>query len=183
MDGCRTDTAVENEMTLRALYPPPRYLQIRDCLDRKSRQFIAYSPLMIMGSTRPGQGIDLSPRGGPPGFVRAPDDHTLVIPDRAGNNRLDTMSNLLVDQRVGLLFIIPGVAEVLRIKGAARLGGDMQIPAEDFTHTPGNLTIVVTVRCAFIHCARALRHSRLWDADYRTDPRTYPRADEITGVD
>jgi uncharacterized protein len=166
------DTVVANEAALHALYPPPRNLQIQDRLDRRSRQFIAHSPLLIMGSARPSQGIDMSPRGGPPGFVRVPDDRTLIIPDRAGNNRLDTMSNLLVDPHVGLFFLVPGVAETLRIQGTACLGRDPQLPAEDFVHDPGKLVIVVTVRCAFIHCARALRHSRLWDTDYRTDPST-----------
>jgi PPOX class probable FMN-dependent enzyme len=177
MDACTTDAVVANEAALHALYPPPRYLQIQDRLDRRSLQFIAHSPLLIMGSTRPFQNIDLSPRGGPPGFVRVPDDHTLMIPDRAGNNRLDTMSNLLVDHRVGLLFLVPGVAEVLRITGIARLARDPQLPAEDFVHDPGKFVIVVTVRSAFIHCARALRHSRLWDTDYRTDPSTWAELD------
>jgi uncharacterized protein len=176
------DTVVADETALRALYPSPRYIRIQDRLDRKSRQLIAHSPLLIIGSARASQGIDLSPRGGPPGFVRVPDDHTLIIPDRAGNNRLDTMSNLLVDRQVGLFFLVPGVAETLRIKGTACLGRDPQLPAEDFVHDPGKLVIVVTVQCAFIHCARALRHSRLWDTDYRTDPSTWAEPHDATQI-
>ncbi|MCF3945634.1 pyridoxamine 5'-phosphate oxidase family protein [Acidiphilium iwatense] len=172
MGGCAADTVIENETTLRALYPPPRYLQIWDRLDPKGRQFIARSPLLIIGSARPDRGIDLSPRGGPPGFVRVPDAQTLIIPDRAGNNRLDTMSNLLADRRVGVLFLIPGVATILRIKGVTRLERDPQDSTGDHVHDSGKLAIVVTIRSAFIHCPRALHHSRLWDADYRasSDP-------------
>ena len=174
MDGCAADTVIENETILHALYPPPRYLQIWDRLDPKGRQFIARSPPLIMGSTQPDRGIDLSPRGGPPGFVHVPDDQTLIIPDRAGNNRLDTMSNLLVDCRVGLLFLIPGIAKILRIKGVTRLERDSRDSAADWTHDSGKLVIVVAIRSAFIHCPRALRHSRLWDADYRTDSDAAP---------
>ncbi len=174
MDSHVADTAIENETMLRTLYPPPRYLRIWDRLSASGREFIARSPLLIVGSVRPGQGIDLSPRGGPPGFVFAPDDQTLVIPDRAGNNRLDTMSNLLVDCRVGLLFLVPGVATILRIKGVARLEREPQDFPNGTVQDSARLRIVVTIRSAFIHCPRALHHSRLWDADYRTgaDPAT-----------
>lgn len=167
MDSYATDTIIEDEATLRALYPPPRYLRIWDRLSSSGREFIARSSLLIMGSVREGQGIDLSPRGGPPGFVLVPDDQTLVIPDRAGNNRLDTMSNLLIDCRVGLLFLVPGLSTILRVKGVARLEREPEDLGKDAEQDSGKLRIVVTVRSAFIHCPRALRHARLWDADYR----------------
>jgi hypothetical protein len=172
------ETLIAGEVALRALYNPPRYMQIRDHLDRRSRRFIAHAPLLILGSARAGCGIDLSPRGGPPGFVRVPDEKTLVIPDRAGNNRLDTMSNLLAECQIGLFFLIPGIGETLRIKGVARLDRDPRLLGAEFTHDPGKVAIVVTVRSAFIHCARAFHHARLWDADYRLDPATLARGDE-----
>jgi PPOX class probable FMN-dependent enzyme len=176
MDVCiateTVETAIDDEAALRALYNPPRTMLIRDHLDRRSRRFIAHAPLLILGSARAGCGIDLSPRGGPPGFVQVPDDRTLVVPDRAGNNRLDTMRNLLAECQIGLFFLIPGVAETLRIKGVARLDRDPRLP------DPGKVAIVVTVRSAFIHCARVLHHSRLWDADYRTDPAALARGGE-----
>lgn len=170
MDGIfQAETAVMDAAALRTLYPSPRYLQIHDHLDRRSRRFIAQSRLLIIGSARAGNGIDLSPRGGPPGFVHVFDEHTLVIPDRAGNNRLDTMHNLLADKQVGLFFLVPGLAETLRIKGTARLERDRRSPADSITHEPGKLAIVVSVLCAFIHCGRALHHARLWDMEDRLE--------------
>lgn len=167
MDVCfPAGTAAMDATTLRALYPPPRYLPIRDHLDRRSQHFIAQSRLLIIGSTRAGNGIDLSPRGGPPGFVHVPDAHTLIIPDRVGNNRLDTMHNLLAERQVGLFFLVQGLAETLRVKGIAHLEHDRQFSEADTVHEPARLAIVVSVLSAFIHCGRALRHARLWDVGW-----------------
>ena len=84
------------------------------------RNFLAHSPFVVIGSTRVGRGTDVSPRGDAPGFARVLDDHTIAIPDRPGNNRIDTMSNIITDAEVGLLFFIPGIDETLRINGTAR---------------------------------------------------------------
>ena len=98
-----------------------RFSKQLDRLDAHCRNFLAHSPFAVIGSTRPGRGTDVSPRGDAPGFARVLDDRTIAIPDRPGNNRLDTMSNIVADAEVGLLFFIPGIDETLRIKwpGAA----------------------------------------------------------------
>jgi PPOX class probable FMN-dependent enzyme len=165
---------VEDEETLRARYASPRFLPVLDQLDRSCRLFIANSPIVIIGTTQPGNGIDVSPRGDTPGFVRVLDDHTLVIPDRRGNNRLDSMTNLLANDEIGLFFMIPGVHESLRIKGTARLSREPEHLAA--TETQGqqpNTVIVVTVTWAFIHCGKALNRSKLWENDYRANPRAW----------
>jgi uncharacterized protein len=164
---------IDDEQTVRRLYPAPRDLRILDRLDRSCRFFIERSPLLIIGSVRGGDGIDLSPRGGMPGFVRVLTDRSLAIPDRAGNNRLDTMGNLLVNREVGLFFVIPGIPETLRIRGAARLTRDPALLDGFARRDQGQIAIVVTVRCAFIHCARALNHARLWQSDHRLDPKVW----------
>src|ERR1700759_2752505 len=165
---------VEDEEALRERYASPRFLSVLDQLDRSCRLFIAHSPIVIIGTTQPGNGIDISPRGDAPGFVRVLDDHTIIIPDRRGNNRLDSMTNLLVNNEVGLFFMIPGVHESLRIKGTAYMSRDPEhlAAAEDKGQLP-NTVIVVNVTWAFIHCGKALNRSKVWEDDYRAHPRAW----------
>ena len=165
---------VEDEETLRSRYASPRFLPVLDQLDRSCKLFIAHSPIVIIGSTQPGNGVDISPRGDAPGFVRVIDDHTLVIPDRRGNNRLDSMTNLLTNNEIGLFFMIPGVHETLRIKGTARLSREPELlaAAETQGQLP-NTVIVVTVTWVFIHCGKALNRSKLWENDYRASPKAW----------
>jgi len=166
--------AIEDEETLRSRYASPRFLPVLDQLDRSCRLFIAHSPIVIIGTTQPGNGIDISPRGDAPGFVRVLDEHTLVIPDRRGNNRLDSMTNLLVNSEIGLFFMIPGVHESLRIKGTARLSREPEyLAAAEAQGQQPNTVIVVTVTWAFIHCGKALNRSKLWENDYRAHPRAW----------
>jgi PPOX class probable FMN-dependent enzyme len=165
---------VDDEDTLRSRYASPRYLPVLDQLDRSHRLFIAHAPIVIIGSTQPGNGIDISPRGDAPGFVRVLDDHTLVIPDRQGNNRLDSMTNLLVNNEIGLFFMIPGVHESLRIKGTARMSREPDyLAAAEIQGKRPNTVIVVTVTWAFIHCGRALNRSKVWENDYRVTARAW----------
>jgi PPOX class probable FMN-dependent enzyme len=167
-------TTVEDEETLRSRYASPRFLPVLDQLDRSCRLFIAHSPIVIIASTQPGNGIDISPRGDAPGFVRVLDEHTLVIPDRQGNNRLDSMGNLLVNNEIGLFFMIPGVHESLRIKGTAQLSREPEhLLAAELQGKQPNTVIVVTVTWAFIHCGKALNRSKLWENDYRANPRAW----------
>lgn len=166
--------SVEDEETLRSRYASPRFLPVLDQLDRSCKLFIAHSPIVIVGSTQPGNGIDISPRGDAPGFVRVLDDHTLVIPDRQGNNRLDSMTNLLVNNEIGLFFMIPGVHESLRIKGTARLSREPEhLAAAEMQGKQPNTVIIVTVTWAFIHCGKALNRSKVWENDYRASPRAW----------
>jgi uncharacterized protein len=174
VDDLASCIAVEDEETLRSRYASPRFLPVLDQLDRSCRLFIAHAPIVIIGTTQPGNGIDVSPRGDVPGFVRVLDEHTLIIPDRRGNNRLDSMGNLLVNNEIGLFFMIPGVHESLRIKGTAHMSRDPEYlaAAEDKGQQP-NTVIVVTVTWAFIHCGKALNRSKIWENDYRAHPRAW----------
>lgn len=169
---------VPDETALRGLYQPPLELALLkqlDRLDAHCRNFLAHSPFAVIGSTRPGRGTDVSPRGDAPGFARVLDDHTIAIPDRPGNNRLDTMSNIVTDAEVGLLFFIPGIDETLRINGTARLSQEPELlAAAAVKGREPRLVILVTVREAFLHCGKALKRAKLWHDDYRVERRTFP---------
>ncbi|MCP3476493.1 pyridoxamine 5'-phosphate oxidase family protein [Bradyrhizobium sp. CCGUVB1N3] len=146
-----------------------------DRLDRHCCNFIAHAPLVIIGSSHPQRGQDVSPRGDAPGFVHIFDPDHLAIPDRPGNNRLDTMENLLTNPAIGLLFVIPGIEELLRVNGTARLTRSQKLL--EFMSVAGKapkLAIVVTVTEAFLHCTKALKRSRLWQDDYRLDRAKLP---------
>jgi len=155
---------------LRSLYAQPAERALRKqlpALDAHCRRFVALAPLCLIASGgTDGALLDVSPRGGPPGFVKVLDEGTLLLPDAGGNNRLDTLSNLLADPRAALLFLIPGVDETLRVNGSARLrdepeflqrfAGERQAP---------KLVIELQVREAYLHCAKALMRSRLWSPE------------------
>src|SRR5271154_5887456 len=131
-DQVATSNSVDDEAALRGLYQEPTELALLkqlDWLDGHCCNFLAHSPFAVIGSTRAGRGTDVSPRGDAPGFARVLDDHTIAIPDRPGNNRLDTMSNIVTDAEVGLLFLIPGIGETLRVNGTARLTREPELLA------------------------------------------------------
>ena len=172
---------IESTGALRALYPQAsarsRAKQL-DRLDATMRRFIAHAPLCVIASAgAAGDGLDSSPRGGPPGFVQVEGERTLLIPDRSGNNRLDTLENLLVDPRIGLLFLIPGVNEVLRANGTARLRDEpeytQRFARADAPRLP-RLVIEVAVREAYLHCPKALLRSQVWSAEARVASGTFP---------
>jgi uncharacterized protein len=177
-DSTGIANTVSDEMALRGLYPRPMELAVLkqlDRLDAHCRNFLAHSPFAVIGSTRAGRGTDVSPRGDAPGFARVLDDYTIAIPDRPGNNRLDTISNIVADAEVGLLFFIPGIDETLRVNGTARLSREPELlAAAAIKGRDPNLIILVTVREAFLHCGKALKRSRLWQDDYRTDKKSFP---------
>ena len=163
---------------LRPLYRDPTAMVIEkqiDWIDPHSRNFIARSPFVVIGSADPLRGMDVSPRGDPPGFVKVLDQHHLAIPDRPGNNRLDTMENLLRNPQIGLLFMIPGIGDILRINGTARLTRD-----EALLHIltidgkPPKLAVIVRATEVFLHCARAVMRARLWSGDYRLERAQLP---------
>lgn len=174
-DGVLT---IEDEAALRARYPERSKLaemKELDHLETHSRNFIALSPFLVIGSTRPGLGTDVSPRGDQPGFVRVLDDHTLAIPDRPGNNRLDTLSNLLADAEVGLIFFVPGIDETLRVNGTASLSSDPALMAASAVNGKlPRMMVLVTVRQMFFHCGKALKRSRLWQDDYKVERSAFP---------
>jgi uncharacterized protein len=174
----RVAATIENETQLRGLYHEPMELALLkqlDRLDEHCRNFLAHSPFSVIASTRPGRGTDVSPRGDAPGFARVLDANTIAIPDRPGNNRLDTMSNIVADAEVGLLFFIPGIDETLRVNGTARLTRDPELLAAAAVNgREPRMIILVTVREAFLHCGKALKRSRLWHDDYRVEKKDFP---------
>jgi PPOX class probable FMN-dependent enzyme len=160
---------------LRALYPPAKERSLRKqlaSLDAHCRRFVALSPFVVLASTGADGTMDASPRGGAPGFVLAPDAHTLWLPDATGNNRLDTLENVVATGRLGLLFMVPGVDETLRVNGDARLSTEPALLARfSEASKPPRLVVEVRVREAYLHCAKALMRSKLWDPT-RHPPRS-----------
>jgi PPOX class probable FMN-dependent enzyme len=167
---------------LRRLYAEPGERAVRKQLarlDRHGRRFIELSPFVVIASAGAG-GMDASPRGGEPGFIRVVDEVTVAIPDAPGNNRLDTLENLLVDSRVGLFFMIPGVDETLRVNGAARLTTDPdRLRALASANWTPKLVIEVAVEQAYLHCAKALMRSRLWAAESQRERSVLPTIGEM----
>jgi hypothetical protein len=155
------------EDELRALMGTPGERAIKKesaTLDESSRQFIAHSPFLLLGTSNAAGQCDVSPKGDGPGFVHVLDDRHLVIPDRPGNKRLDGMRNLLQNPHVGLIFLIPGREETLRVNGRACIVRDEEILAALAVRgkTP-LLAIGVEVEECFFHCPKAFRRSSLWD--------------------
>ena len=147
----------------------------RPAIDKYSRQFIAMSPFVVVSTADANGKADLSPRGDPPGFVHIVDDHTILIPDRPGNNRLDTMSNIVANPNVGCLFFIPGFEDTLRLNGKAAITED----AELLKHCVVNgkvpkVGILISVEEVFMHCAKALKRSKLWTGEYTQDRSQMP---------
>ncbi len=132
-------------------------------LDKHARNFIAHSPFMFVASQDRDGNADLSPKGDNPGFVSVLDDNTIAIPDRPGNNRLDTLENVLANPAVGLLFVIPGMDETLRVNGKARITADATL-CDQFAvdGRPAVSVMVVQVESVYMHCAKAFMRSKLW---------------------
>src|SRR5690606_22910928 len=172
------DVVIATETELRARFAPPSRLATLkqlDRLDHNCRRFIELSPLVCLATARPGGLADNSPRGDAPGFVKVLDERTLLIPDRPGNNRLDSMANIVHNPNVGLLFLIPGVNETLRVNGRARLvtRPDLLQRFEVRGRAP-KIAIMVEVVEAFLHCSKALLRARLWQEDARVDRAVLP---------
>jgi uncharacterized protein len=169
---------ISSEGDLRARFAQPSRLAVQkqlDRLDHNCRRFIALSPFLCLASARPDGLADNSPRGDAPGFVQVLDDRTLAIPDRPGNNRLDSQSNIILNPNVGLLFFIPGVTETLRVNGRARISADPDLLARfEVNGRRPRTAIVVSVVEAFLHCSKALIRSRLWEADAKVDRKALP---------
>ena len=126
------------------------------------RAMIEASPFAVLSTVGPG-GLDASPRGDPPGFVHVRDEHTLLMPERRGNNRIDSLRNILADPRVGLLFLIPGVGETLRVNGRARISVEPELLARFVVQgQPPKCVLEIAVDAAYFQCARAIVRSNLW---------------------
>jgi PPOX class probable FMN-dependent enzyme len=182
---------INDEDALRGLYPATHDLALQKFqqeLGVHAQAFIRRSPFLCLGTQDLGGRADVSPRGDPPGFVRILDSTTLAIPDRPGNNRLDSLSNILANPAVGLLFMIPGFDDTLRVNGMARIVNDPALLETMIVNDRlPTLAIVVQVREVFLHCAKALRRSHIWDPAHHQDRSQMPSLikmilDETTGA-
>ena len=161
---------IESRAQLRALYAQPAERAVRKqlpALDVHAQRFIAHSPFCVLASAGPaGALLDASPRGGEAGFVHVVNAHTLWLPDSGGNNRLDTLENLLDDPRCALLFLIPGMDETLRVNGVASLRDDATAcDAFAAERQCPKLVLEIAVREVYLHCAKAFMRSKLWQSD------------------
>jgi PPOX class probable FMN-dependent enzyme len=153
--------------------------KVIDHVDGGARSFIAASPFVVVATTS-ASGTDASPRGGPPGFVAVLDDHRIALGDLAGNRRLDTFENVLANPHVGMIFLIPGLGETMRINGRASLTTDPEVLAAcAFEGFEPEVAFGVDVDEVYIHCAKALRRSRLWDQTTWPEPDDRPRPAQI----
>ncbi len=171
--------AIDSLEALRAHYRAPSERSRRKAIDRLDahcRTFIAHAPFLVIGTAAANCGPgDVSPRGDGPGFVHVVDDRTILIPDRPGNNRLDTLSNILENPEVAVIFMIPGFDETLRINGRAGLTDNAELlDRMAMGGKPALMAIRVGVREAYIHCNRALRRARLWDEASKPDRAILP---------
>lgn len=167
---------------LEELYGPavPRSLtKEQDHLTEHYRAFVDAAPFVVVATSGP-EGLDCSPRGDPPGFVRVHDKYTVMMPDRRGNNRLDTLKNIVRDPRISLLFMIPGIGETLRINGKAKIVTDPELCAS-FAIQGKNpkSVIVIAIDSVYFQCQKALARSKLWSADAQVDRSALPATGEM----
>ena len=149
-------------------------LKVQRALDVHMRNFIALSPFVCLGSSS-ADGADVTPRGDQPGFVQVLDDGTLLIPDWPGNNRLDTLMNIEANPNVGLLFLIPGFSESLRVNGVADISLDpVLLERWNVNGKHPRSVLRVAVREAFLHCGKAILRSKLWDESAKVDRSALP---------
>jgi len=177
MDGL-TDAA-----SLRAHFGTIHPLALRKVLpllDAHCRAFIALSPFAVLASSDGEGGVDASPRGDAPGFVGVVDDTTLLLPDRPGNNRVDSLGNIVAHPGIGLLFFVPGINETLRVNGTARVVTDADLlgpfAAQGKAPTAG---LLIAVKEAFFHCGKALMRSHLWDSATQIERKAFPTLGKI----
>ena len=167
---------------LEALYGAPAQSSLDKEIAHLSEHyqaFIAQAPFVVVATSGP-EGLDCSPRGDPPGFVRVLDDKTVALPDRRGNNRLDSLRNLVRDPRISLLFLIPGIGDTLRINGRAEIATEPALLAsfEMQGKTPKSV-LLVTVERIYFQCQKALARSRLWQADAQIPRSALPSTGEM----
>jgi PPOX class probable FMN-dependent enzyme len=163
---------------VRKTYPRPEGAAVQKRwrkLDRFMRAFIERSPFLCLGTANAAGKGDVSPRGDPPGFVQILDDETLLIPDRPGNNHLDSIENIVANPNVGLIFFVPGSEETLRVNGRARVVDDPSLlAASELNGKAPKVGIEVSIGEVFLHCPKALKRSRLWDPSQHADRASLP---------
>jgi PPOX class probable FMN-dependent enzyme len=176
-------SAVRDESGLRAVIGSPNELVVRKIKDRLNpltRQFIERSPFVCVATASRDGGLDVSPRGDPAGFVRILDEQTLLMPDRPGNRIADTLTNLLDDPRIALLFLIPGVGDTFRVNGRARIVDDPELlePCAIDGKVP-SLGLLITIEEAYTQCPKAFLRSELWNPERHIDRSELPSQGEI----
>jgi uncharacterized protein len=169
---------LESEEQLRELYGYPKG-RAKDkqltSLERHSCNFLAHSPFVTISTYAKSGSVDCSPRGGNPGFVKIINDNCIVLPDGKGNNRLDSLVNIIETGQIGCLFLIPGVDETLRINGLARISTSpeyLSLFSDD--RNPPKTCIEITIKEVFLHCAKALMRSELWSLKAQIDRADFP---------
>ncbi|MEP1441455.1 MAG: pyridoxamine 5'-phosphate oxidase family protein [Hyphomicrobiales bacterium] len=182
-DQIKQEYLLQDEDALRACFPKMHPLsgdKVQTTLDEHSRAFIERSPFLCLGTQSKDGSADVSPRGDQPGFVHVLDEKTMVIPERPGNNRLDTLGNIVSNSSVGLLFLVPGFDDTMRVNGTAQISNDPDLLAMmAVKERPALAAIIVTVDEVFIHCAKAFRRSKLWDAASHQDRDELPSIAQI----
>ncbi|CAD6541100.1 hypothetical protein LMG27952_03698 [Paraburkholderia hiiakae] len=167
---------------LEAHYGTPHERALRKEIDHVNadyRRFIESSPFVVLATGGP-EGLDCSPRGDAPGFVRILDEHTLALPDRPGNNRVDSLRNVVASSQVGLLFMVPGVGEMLRVNGRGRVSTDSALVASFAVDgKPPRSVLVIDVQSVYFHCSKAIVRSKLWDPSHHVERSHLPSAGEM----
>jgi PPOX class probable FMN-dependent enzyme len=177
------DQVVSDEAELRDLIAWPAdgaTLKITDHVNDLTRQFIEHSPFVCVATSRPDGGLDVSPRGDPSGFVRVLDEHTLLLPERPGNRIADTLTNLVLDPRIALLFLIPGVGDTFRVNGEAVIVRDRDLlaPSAIEGKVP-KLGLLITVQQAYTQCSKAVLRSDLWNPNHHIQRSELPSSGQI----
>ncbi len=174
---------ITDEAELRAHLGPVHPVSARKvlpCIDHHARAFIALSPLLILASASAGGAADASPRGDAPGFARVLDDRTLLLPERPGNNRADSFANIVARPGVGLLFLVPGIDETLRVNGQARVTADADTLADSAVRGRApRLGLLIAVEEVFFHCGKALKRCSLWDPARHVPRAAFPTLGRI----
>ena len=169
---------IRDEAELREIIGQPSDLIVAKVVDRLNdltRQFIERSPFVCVATARPDGGLDVSPRGDPAGFVRILDERTLLLPDRPGNKLADTLTNILRDPRIGLLFLLPGIGDTFRVNGRAEIVEDPELLADSTVNgKPPKLGIRITIDEAYTQCSKALIRSDLWNSEHHIDRSELP---------
>jgi PPOX class probable FMN-dependent enzyme len=171
----------ENKITsvdqLRELYDFPRGRakdKVLNSLEKHSINFISKSPFLLLSTISKDGKMDVSPRGGTPGFVKISESRELLIPDAKGNNRMDSFTNIIETGSIGLIFLLPGIDETLRINGRAYITADVSILSQFKEDKTPVSCLVVSIDELFLHCAKALMRSKLWKDDYQIAPKDFP---------
>jgi hypothetical protein len=173
---------VTDAAALRAMHLKPMSRatdKVLTALDVHCRAIIELSPFCVI-STQGKDGADVSPRGDPPGFIRILDDTHLLLPDRVGNNRLDNFLNLLENPKIGLLILVPGMDETLRLNGTARITDDARVlGASAIRDRAPKIGLLIEIEEVFLHCSKALVRSKLWGEEHRIERRSLPTYTQI----